>query len=177
MNTFASKTRLTPEKYLTDKEYAELERIIEKFYDQNFRNCLIIELLMKTGARAQEVLNIRKNDLNDELETVYIHSLKGGIDRDLPLPRKVYKRLKQYASTVAGDQIFSVGYDSLFLIWRDYRPVEKKLHALRHTAAIRFYKKSRSLHMVMKMMGHTNPKTTMIYLDFVEDREKIRKII
>lgn len=177
MSRARSNTKLTPDKYLLDREYHELERVVRKFSDTDTRNCLIIELAMVTGARAQEILNLCKGDLNDQDKSIYIKTLKGGIDRDLPLPRDLYRRLRKYAAGVDGERIFNISYDMLWVIWRRYRPVKKKFHALRHTAAIRFYKKSRSIHMVMKMLGHTNPVTTNIYLDFVESKESMRKII
>ena len=177
MKNHESKTKLTPDKYLSDEEYEELERVISKYYKTDFRNCLLIELSMRTGCRAQEVLNIRKEDLNYDQQSLYIRTLKNGIDRDIPLPKPLFNKLKKYAESVNTEKIFTIGYDNFRIIWDYYRPVKKKLHSLRHTAAIRFYKKSRDLRLVMYFLGHSNPNTTLIYLEFVERIEKMRKII
>lgn len=177
MQRHRSTTKLSADKYLLTTEVDHLEQTLEKFYAEDFRNCLLLEFLMRTGVRVQEALNVEKKDLNHELKSVYIYTLKGGIDRDLPLPNKLWARLKKYAATVKGEKIFEIGYDMAREVWLEYRPVKKKLHSLRHSAAIRFYKKSRSIHMVMKIMGHADVQTTMIYVNFTEDREKMRKLI
>lgn len=172
-----SKTRLTLDKYLLDSEYEHLEQTLDRFYETDERNCLMLEFLMRTGVRAQEALNVSKKDFNDEQETIYIHTLKGGIDREIPIPKRLWTKLKKYSQKTETDRIFNIGYDQLRNIWFEYRPVKKKLHSLRHSAAIRFYKKCRSIHLVMKILGHADIQTTMIYVNFTEDREKMRKII
>jgi len=169
----ASKTKLTKDKYLTDLECLELERIIDKFYESDYRNCLIIELAYRTGCRAKEILNIKKSDLNEDEHSIYIHTLKGGNDREIPLPKKLWLRLIRYSNESQGEKLFDISYDMLWVIWQSYRPCEKKFHALRHTAAIRFYRKSKSIHTVKTILGHSSINSTMIYLDFVENLKTI----
>jgi integrase len=49
-------------KYLLEPEWAALEAALSKYFESDPRNVLLIELALKTGARAQEVLNIQFSD-------------------------------------------------------------------------------------------------------------------
>ena len=46
------------------------------------------------------------------------------------------------------------------------------LHKLRHTFATYLWKQSKDLSLVGKMLGHSNEKTTQIYVDKIDEMEK-----
>lgn len=169
--------QLNKNKYLLDPEYDRLIHILNSFRDKDPRNCTLFWTLLHTGGRAQEILNLRTDDLNSHDETVFIHGLKGSSDRELPVPSWLFKRL--VAESARSDQqiLFPITYNRLRQIWEMYRPVHKKLHALRHTFAIRLYKKTKDLHLVQVALGHRNITNTMVYADYIYSQQELRKLI
>lgn len=168
---------LNKNKYLLPDELVHLEKVLAQFQDDDPRNCLIIQLSLKTGGRAQEILNIRKDDLNQYDETVFIRGLKGSNDREIPLPSQFFKKLMSYAKTVSDERLFPITYNRFRQIWDQYRPVKKKLHSLRHTFAIQLYKKRKDIRLVQVALGHRNVMNTMIYADYVYSQTELRKLI
>jgi integrase len=167
--------RLTKAKYLLDHEYKKLVQITDKYMKENPRDCLLIKVAMETGARAQEVLNITIGDLNDG--SVYIHGLKGSNDRELPLRKTLYNGLIKLQEKHGEDRVFNISYPRFDQIWRKYRPVEKKLHSLRHTFALRVYKKTNDINVVKAALGHKSIVNTQIYMDYVHTQRELRKAI
>lgn len=166
-------------KYLLEPEVLRLETLLENSAEENGRDTLLLWLGLKTGARASELLGLRKNDLNPYDKTVFIRGIKGSNDRELPLNRWLFDRLYQYSETLApstGD-LFPIGYHRFRQIWDWYRPAPKKLHALRHTFAIRLYQKTKDLRLVQVALGHRNITNTMVYADYVYSQQELRKLI
>jgi integrase len=168
---------LNKTKYLLEPEAKNLEDILVKFSSQEPRDTLLIELALKTGARAQELLNIKRVDLNGYDETVLIRGLKGSSDREIPLARPLFQRLMTYAATSDSEKIFDITYNRFRDIWVNYRPVAKKLHSLRHTFAIRLFRKTKDLRLVQMALGHRNITNTMVYADYVYSQSELRKLI
>lgn len=162
-------------KFLNSKELEHLEQLLWKSMKDDTRNCLLLLLAMKTGARAQEMLNLTKEDINYQEKSLYIKTLKNGQDRELPVHPKIFSELLRYLKTVQGDLLFPISYRRFVQIWEMYRPVKKCLHSLRHSRAISVYKKSRSIHLVKTMLGHKSAITSNCYLEFVESTEQLRK--
>lgn len=168
---------LNKNKYLLPPEAERLERLLQDHLGNDARNCLMLLLGLKTGARAQEILNLRKGDLNAYDETVFIRGLKGSNDREIPLPRPLFAQLARWAESCPDPAIFPVGYHRLHQIWELYRPVPKKFHSLRHTFAIRLYQKTKDLRLVQVALGHRNITNTMIYADYVYSQQELRRLI
>ncbi len=170
-----SRYALNKNKYLLDPELQRLNEILDSFADQDPRNTLLIRMALETGARAQEVLNLEAKDLNDIEESVLIRGLKSSNDREIPLRPKFYAQLKRHLP--ADGPIFGIGYQRLYQIWELYRPVHKKFHSLRHTFAIRLYKKTKDIRLVQVALGHRNITNTMIYADYLYSQQELRKLI
>ncbi|RYZ82658.1 MAG: site-specific integrase [Proteobacteria bacterium] len=162
---------LNKNKYLLAPELDRLKRIISDYELSDARNCFMIGVALRTGARAQEVLNLTIADLNTYDETVYIRGLKNSNDREIPLQSDYFKRLyrfaesqvKAYEADIAQDlhgpaaakplkkgehRLFPITYDRLYQVWAFYRPIPKKFHSLRHTFAIELYQKTKDLRLV-----------------------------
>lgn len=161
---------LTPSKFLDDAEVQELLASLPKG-----RDGLLIELALRCGARASELLAISKGDLDSRHRTVFVKGLKRSNDRYVTLPRDFFDRLQRYADKQTGPLIFDISYKRYFQIWEHYRPAKKKIHALRHTFAVNLYKACRDLHIVKQCLGHKSLNNTMIYLDFVNSHSVIDK--
>jgi site-specific recombinase XerD len=168
---------LNKNKYLLPPEVEKLRKITADYMIQDTRNCLLIELGLRTGGRAQELLNLQKMDLNSYDETVLIRGIKGSNDREIPLHSSFFQGLKRFSETVPNTRLFPITYDRLYQIWEFYRPVHKKFHSLRHTFAIELYQKTRDLRLVQVALGHRNITNTMIYADYVYSQQELRRLI
>ena len=168
---------LNKNKYLLDPEVERLEHILKSFADKDARNCTLLWTLLYSGARAQEALNIRTEDLNSYDETVFIRGLKGSNDRELPVPSWLFSRLTAEARGSQDQLVFPITYNRLRQIWDLYRPVHKKQHALRHTFAIRLYKKTKDLRLLQVALGHRNITNTMVYADYIYSQQELRRLI
>lgn len=168
---------LNKNKYLLDAETERLDYILKSFKEKDARNCTLLWTLFHTGGRAQEILNLRISDLNPEEKSVFIRGIKGSNDREIPLPPWLYARIEAEAARAQNEVLFPITYARLRQIWTLYRPVHKKLHALRHTFAIRLYKKTKDLRLIQVALGHRNITNTMIYADYVYSQQELRKLI
>lgn len=174
----AKRYALNKNKYLLEAEVDRLHHILYSFQHKDARNCIILWLLLHSGGRAQEILNLRPEDLNSFEQSVFIRGLKGSNDREIPLPDWLFTKLESAAAKIPADQpIFSITYNRLRQIWTLYRPVHKKLHALRHTFAIRLFKKTKDLRLIQVALGHRNITNTMVYADYIYSQEELRKLI
>ena len=168
---------LNKNKYLLDPEVDHLLRNLRPIDPQEERNSVLLELALRTGARAQELLAVRVADLNPYDRSLFIHGIKGSNDRELPLPPRLFERVHTLAQLAESAEIFPIGYHRLRQIWDWYRPCPKKFHALRHTFAIRLYRKTKDLRLVQVALGHRNITNTMIYADYVYSQQELRKLI
>jgi len=174
----ATRYALNKNKYLLDPEIERLENVLEGDFPKAPRDVLLLLLALKTGARATELLELRHADLNTYDATIFIRGIKGSNDRELPLHSALFERLAQYSLAQSKNEgLFPIGYHRLRQIWDWYRPVPKKFHSLRHTFAIRLYRKTKDLRLVQVALGHRNITNTMIYADYVYSQQELKKLI
>lgn len=173
----ATRYSLNKTKYLLPPEVQRLRQLLGDYLGSDPRNCLILSLALRTGARAQELLNLQKQDLNSYDQTVFIRGIKNSNDREIPLESRFFEILQRYADGVSAPRLFPIGYHRLHQIWELYRPVPKKFHSLRHTFAIELYQKTKDLRLVQVALGHRNITNTMIYADYVYSQQELRKLI
>lgn len=168
-------------KYLLENEAQNLNTCLERMKDKNPRDCNILWLLLHTGARATEILNIKYSDLNTTEQTVLIRGIKNSNDREIPLPSWLFERLVAGARAEGEAQsearIFPISYARLYQIWDLYKPVKKKIHALRHTFAIRLYARTKDLRLCKTALGHKSITSTMVYADYLYTQEELKKLI
>lgn len=168
---------LNKNKYLLEPEVERLESMLQKDLKMNTRDCLILTLALKTGARVSELLNLRIDDLNPYDKTILLRGLKGSNDRELPIAPHIFDVLYLYAQTVRRGKIFPIGYHRLRQVWDWYRPCPKKLHSLRHTFAIRLYMRTKDIRLVQVALGHRNIQNTMIYAEYHYNQTELRKLL
>lgn len=176
---------LNKNKYLLDPEFEYLDKILNDYLYKSTRDCLILKIALLTGARAREILNIQIQDLNTFDNSIYIRGIKGSNDREIPIPEKYFNLLlkmvnydkKNNLNNNLESFVFPISYNRLRQIWQHYRPIDKKFHALRHTFAIRLYKKTKDIRLVQFALGHRNITNTMIYADYIYSQEELKKLI
>lgn len=164
---------LNKTKYLEPEELKELNSRINSYK----RDHLIIKLLLNTGARAQELLNIKKSDLSTEHYSVLIRGLKGSNDREIPLAYGFYMQLKRFASSHKNERLFPISYQRLYQIWVKHRPAIKKLHATRHTFAMEVYRKTKDIRIVQVALGHKSIATSEVYTKYAYTMDELKKAL
>ena len=170
---------MTPLKYLVPCEQAALEAILAVHRYKDPRNTTMLLMMLKTGARPQELLTLTWADIDWISRTVFINTMKGGKPRVIPLAGIVYDRLQEWdwIGSKPDERLFKVSYSMFSQIWQTYRPVKKKLHSLRHTFAVNMYQRSKNLRLVQQALGHESLQTTQIYLEIAASIDEMRGAI
>jgi integrase/recombinase XerC len=164
--------KITSHKYLTAEEELAVK---ESFDETKDDKALALETLYWSGARISEVMNLEAVDLLIN-NTIYIRGLKGSEDREIPMPKDVFKRLEAVL-TRKGRWGFNVR--TLQRYWGKFRPkgCDKSIHSLRHTCAIRIYKQTHDILLVKDFLGHKSITNTMVYAKQVRTQEEFRKLV
>ena len=146
---------------------------------ERLRAIAVIYTLVFTGIRAQELLNLNLEDVRFEDRSLFIRCGKGKKDRLIPLDSQVITVLQQYLKD--RDRL-GRQHPRFFLQVRGDRPMTYKAlqmlceklraksgiyfypHMLRHTFATLMLEGGADLVSIKTMMGHSDIKTTMIYV-------------
>lgn len=162
-------------KHLNDKELEVLKDSLQMVD----RNALIFRLLLETGARSQELMNVMVSDVDLEKKTILIRGLKGSKDRRLPIKADTFEQLSIYIGRSNPEAyLFDLSTSRLRQLWYGFRPhgCKKSLHSLRHTFAINLIRAGKSVSVVKLALGHRDIKTTMIYADYVYTAKELAAI-
>lgn len=177
---------ITDTKFLSDEEFDQLYKLTTMFMKKEPRDCLFLQLAMFTGARKSEIIGIdrkgksggmRVKDFNFKERTVKITATKNSKDRSIPLPEKLMQHLKKYIidqNLGENDHIFTFWGNRAHEIWCKWRPVKKRFHSLRHTFAVRLYRKTKDIMVVKVALGHRSIMNTQVYVDLVSSSESLR---
>ncbi len=152
----------------------------------SYRNRLILKIIIYTGIRVSEILNLKLKDIFKE-ESVYLMQIKGKgnkprvvmikstiIENDLKhwldmrvcnsdllvCNQKGEKLTQAYISRTVENILISVGI----------RKEKNGAHMLRHSFATLLYAKHHDLILVQEALGHADINTSRIYTHFDKDR-------
>ncbi len=158
------------------------------------RDGAIIETLYACGARAQEVVDLKAEDVNLEYGYVRLFG-KGRKERIVPLGRPACERIRRYLDD-ARPKLAGTRHavpPVLFLsrtgrklnrerIWQVVRRLALKAglkksvhpHTLRHSFATHLLEGGADLRLVQEMLGHASISTTQVYTHV--DAERLKSI-
>jgi len=186
-------TQVTPirdlKAYLSPEQVAKLISVAP-----NPRDALLVRLLWRTGVRVSELVGIKESDIDCEGRAILIKVLKQrkkdgkAIERRrlVPIDQGTLDMVKQYLEwrkqfPYKGDLLFPITRQRVNqLFWRLGRRAgitrvgdptisqHTKLHPhhLRHSFAIHCAKRGMSVERLQKILGHSSPTTTSVYLQF-----------
>lgn len=168
---------------LTKQDTLHLLEIVYNYpYDYKFlryRNHAIFSTFIFTGLRKQELLNLKFTDVDIENLTVFVRQGKGKKDRIVPMSYVLAQSLKKYVEerkrlNKTNPEFFSslrgnIGYteNGLKRLVEQVRKTSGIIftaHKLRHTFATLMLEGGCDIYSLSKMMGHSDIKTTTIYL-------------
>ncbi len=195
---------IAPEPFVKHMSETAIEAILTQpdiSTQKGLRDMFLMMFLYQTGARIQELLDIRLCDIHfGKTSTVMLHG-KGSKVRSVPLREKVVYHLNEYIKVFhPNDSKYSEQY--LFYVVRDglkkrmtednARHLIRKYgvaariechevpenvhpHLFRHSRAMHLYQNGVALTLVSQWLGHANFETTLVYAH--ADTELKRKAI
>ncbi len=136
-----------------------------------------MSLMLHCGLRLSEVTNLRPGSINLTKGKLRVVSGKGNKDRDLAIPeylvdlleawRKVRPKGNYFFSTLEGKKL-SDRYIQQIVSRSAHKAgiINKKIspHTFRHSYATQYYKQTKDIETLKRILGHTNIGTTTIYI-------------
>lgn len=176
---------LSVEEALRLLEWTKHYRYYYKF--EKTRAVAIMATFIYTGIRRNELINLKMDDVNLDERIMLIKNGKGGKDRVIPLnfrvirileeylkDRRKHKRMCPYFFTSMREDI-KMGDKVLKRLFQKINEKSKTNvypHLLRHTFATLMLEGGCDLFSLSKMLGHSDIKTTTIYLSTVTSHLK-----
>lgn len=171
----------------------EIKKFMEELNSVDFRrntnrNKLIIKIIIFTGIRVNEALNLKQKDISEDGD-LYLLRIRAKANRYrvvmikkhlinqhlegleinynnkegyLFINKNAKKLTQAYVSRIIEQILMSAGI----------RKEKNGAHMLRHTFATMLYKKQKDLLLVQEALGHASLNTSKIYTHF--DNEKLR---
>ena len=160
------------------------DTIDEIIYRAEGRDRIMLELMGRTAMRVGEVLNIKPEDLNQDVNFVTVTQPKSGRQGEVVFLNK--KLMKKLASFIRDKNIqntckvFTLSYTTIFRTVRrlgNALGVKLRPHDLRRHAATQASRAGVPLEIISKViLRHKDLKTTQRYLGKVDDLEASRVI-
>ena len=157
----------------------EIKKILEVTRNEKHRNILM--MIYCCGLRVGELINLKRNDLDWERGMIHIRHGKGNKDRMVPFPTKMQNTLRIYLNRFQPKEYIFMGQNGGQYSQSSVRNILKrscnyagikrpvKTHTLRHSYATHMMEKGVNLRYIQELLGHKNPKTTMIYTHVAND--------
>ena len=184
--------------YLNDEDIESIFQEIKKRHVKNknqelikIRDLCIVKLLFYTGLRVSELLNLKKDDLKDDMIQIIG---KGWIHRVTFLKRGTEeRRLIEYYLRLRNDD-----YEQLFINHSHNEPwklsrnavesmvkrewaklgIKVRPHIFRHSFATKLIRKKASIFHIQKLLWHKNIQTTQNYLWCLDkELEEVQELV
>lgn len=168
---------------LTKQDALKLLEIVYNYpYEYTFlrfRNHAIFAVFIFAGLRKSELLNLRYTDVDIENLSIFVRQGKGRKDRILPMSFTLANILTKYLKErnrlnktcpeffASLNRNMGLRNNGLKLLVNQMRRTTKlnfTIHKLRHTFATLMLEGGCDIYTLSKMMGHSDIKTTTIYL-------------
>jgi len=174
---------------------AEVDALIGAPLPENaigIRDRAVLEMLYSTGARAQEVCDMRLDSVDPEYRFVRCMG-KGARERIVPVGTRAIEALRRYLEEARGRLVPPGGSSHLFVslrrrkmhrrtVWRIVKNAARAAglvkpvwpHLLRHSFATHLLAGGADLRAVQEMLGHVSIATTQVYTRV--DRGRLKRI-
>lgn len=170
------KQRLRLPVILSPAEVAQLIAAASNLYHRT-----MLMTLYSTGLRRAELCRLKVSDIDSKRMMLRVIQGKGGIDREVPLNRKLLGALREYyrwmrpqtylfpgtVNHLRGDKPISEK-----IVWQAVREaceragIKKRVtpHTLRHCFATHLLESGADLRSIQMMLGHSDLEATTVYL-------------
>jgi len=161
---------------LEPEEAQNLLRQPNKRYPTGLRNKAMMSLMLHCGLRLSEVTNLRPGNINLTKGKLRVESGKGNKDRDLAIPeyltdlldswRKKRPQGDYFFSTLKGKKLSDRYVQNMVKRYAQKAGITKNIspHSLRHTYATQYYRQTKDIETLRRILGHSDISTTTIYI-------------
>ena len=141
----------------------------------NLKHKTLLALIYSSGLRISEAKNMKITDIDRQRMLIHVKNAKGKKDRYTLLSTKVLGLLKEYYAIYKpktylfegqyGEQYSSRSAQAVLQQSAKKAGITKQisLHTLRHSFATHLLENGTDLRYIQDLLGHSSPKTTMIY--------------
>lgn len=139
----------------------------------NIKHKLIIKLLYSSGLRLQELINLKRKDIDFEREILNVKKGKGNKDRITLISENLkLDLLKYYSNNLFKTEYVFEGRNGKYtkksvqkVLYLAGKKVGIKVtpHMLRHSFATHLLESGTDIRHIQKLLGHSDLKTTEIY--------------
>lgn len=149
----------------------DIQKIIN--LNTNLKHRLIIKILYSSGLRLQELIDLKRNDIDFDRNLIFVKSGKGKKDRFTLLSQELKLDLLKYYSSYSfkTDYVFE-GRNKKYskksvqkILEYSGKKIDKRItpHMLRHSFATHLLESGVDIRYIQELLGHSNVKTTEIY--------------
>ena len=161
---------------------AEVRSIIDATH--NLKHKTLLSLIYSGGLRIGEAINLRIDDIDSGRMLMHIKGGKGKKDRYTLLSASFLKILREYYKQFRPKEYLFEGQKAVKYSASSAQSVLKKavmssgirkkvtLHTLRHSFATHLLESGTDIRYIQELLGHNDPKTTMIYTHVTENSIK-----
>ncbi len=166
---------------LNTQEIQKLLRAAKNGKWYGIRNHAMLATFLDTGLRLSELINLTAADVDLHSQSILVRNGKGSKDRQVYIGRTLARSLRRWAEVRpyghATDAYFSTR-DGRRLDKRNVARIIERIavrarlgdrrihpHLLRHTFATHFIKNGGNPFSLQRLLGHSDIKTTMIYVN------------
>ena len=192
---------LTFQKFMSEDEVKALRKTLEaaviiaksKAHQGPVRDQCIIELALGTGLRVSEIaaLKLEDIDLKRGGNSLVVRHGKGDKLRQVKFSSSLKTTIQEYLDYRASDSeylfpsqrqdhMFPTAIQKVFKKWagRAGLPSRFSIHSCRHFYATALLKVSKNLRLTQVQLGHSNPQTTTVYAQALEEEitEAVEKL-
>ena len=160
----------------------EQEKLLNQFnlrYITPHRNKTMIKLILKTGLKLSEIINLKWRDINFMLAQINIAKDEGSRSRTIYINEDILEDLsswkkRQFEGWGVSEYVFTSrnlklldgkAVRKMIRIYKDKADIDKKVtpQALRDTFALELLRESENIQRVQRALGHDDISNTQIY--------------
>lgn len=151
-----------------------------------YRTYMLFETLLYTGMRRSEIVNLKRENITSQY--IKVVNGKGQKDRIIYINKTFSKKIQDYLQiqkknleyvfcTSSGKQLNTHSVNKIFRVIKKNTEIEIHPHLIRHTYGSLCVKRGINIYTLQQQMGHTDLKTTSIYLylNSTENWEEMQK--
>ena len=176
---------------LNEEEQEQLLEVFNTRYISPLRNKTMIKLMLDTGLRLAETINLKWKNININSGKINVIEGKGSKDRIVWINNGTLVLLKEWRerqakelakrgieeeivytfTTLTNKKLSPGNVRNMVYTYSDKADINKNIspHTFRHTFATDLYRDTKNIRMVQKALGHSDLSTTMIYTHIVDD--------
>jgi site-specific recombinase XerD len=150
----------------------EIKIIFDETPNQKYK--LILKMLYSSGIRLNELINLKREDIDPNRKTILVPQGKGKKDRITLLSESLSKELFDYVckTEFKTKYLFESSRTKKYsqktiqkILEKSSRKLNKKVtpHMLRHSFATHLLESGTDIRYIQKLLGHSNLETTSIY--------------